>query len=392
MLASAPVPGTAPERLLSLDVFRGLIIAAMILVTDPGTYSARYAPLCHSDWVGPTATDIISPAFLLMIGMAIPLSFASQRKRGISRLQLVLHIARRTALLIFLGLFLNAFPDFHLATLRVPGILQHIAVCYLAASLVYVAATSLWRTTPVSRNLFLAAAAIALLVLYAALLKYVPVPGFGPGHFDSLGSLPASLDRRVFGVRHLWPYGTTPGYGVTFDPDGLLSTLSGVAIMLTGVLTTEWLLTTQAGGRKAAMLTVAGVSLVLAGYLLGPAMPLVKKLWTPSFALYSAGFALLLFVALYVLIDLLKWRSWSRSFRIFGTNAIFAFALSTLITTLGDRLHVTSSLTVHKWTYQHLFATWLSPINASLAYAVAIVMLNLALVYPLFRRRFFLRL
>ncbi len=383
-------------RLLSLDVFRGLVIAAMILVTDPGTYSARYAPLCHSDWAGPTATDIISPAFLLMIGMAIPFSYASRFQRGTSRRRFLLHALRRSVLLVLIGLFLNAFPDFHLHTLRIPGILQHIAICYLVASLLFVAADSLSPHAPARGSRILAIAAASLLVLYGALLKYVPVPGLGSGRFDSFGSLPAYTDRQVFGVRHLWPYGTTPGHGVTFDPDGLLSTLSGIAIMLLGILATGYLRTRRSPLRKATRLAAASIALILTGYALGPWIPLVKKLWTPSFTLLGAGYALLLFTALYALIDLRRYHIGTTLFRVFGTNAIFAFALSTIVTILGDRLHLASAtgatLTLHKWAYRHLFLPWLSPINASLAYAVAIVLVNLALVYPLFRKRLFLRL
>lgn len=385
------------SRLVSLDVFRGLIIAGMILVTDPGTYSAVYWPLLHAEWNGPTPTDMIFPSFLVIIGVAMTLSFAARIERGAG--QLFFHVLRRSIVIFLLGLLVNGFPDYDLHTIRIPGVLQRIAICYLLGACLYLAASRFTGKAEDkslrSRSTVIAAVLVMILVVYWALLKFVPVPGFGAGRLDSLGNLGAYLDRRIFGIRHMWPYGLTPGYGVTFDPEGLLSTLPALATLLVGILAGEWIRTDNARGKKALLLALAGGCLVLVGLALSPLMPLNKKIWTSSFSLFSAGVALLVFSALYFLLDVKRWRRWSALSLVFGTNAILAFVLSGIITTLTDRIHVKTAdgtlLTLHHWLYQYAFATWLRPIHASLAYAIAIVIVNLAVVYPLYRKRIFLR-
>jgi predicted acyltransferase len=405
LVTSLPSQNIAPAaignaRLTSLDAFRGAIIVGMILVTDPGTYSAVYKPFLHAQWDGPTATDMIFPSFLVIVGIAIPLSFASRLRRGKTRMELVRQILKRSVILFLLGLLLNGFPDYNLHTIRIPGILQRIAICYLAGAMQYLAASSIADKNPCHqlrrRAAVIGSTLVFLLAIYWALLKLVPVPGFGAGRLDSLGNLGAYIDRAVFGIQHLWPWGLTTGYGVTFDPEGILSTLPALATLLTGVLAGDWLLTARSQRRKVVLLVVAGPCLVLVGLALSPWLPLNKKIWTSTFALFSGGVAILAFSAFYLILDIKHWRRWSTPLLIFGTNAILAFALSNIITTLTDRIHVTAkdgvSITLHNWLYQEVFATWLRPVHASLAYALTIVILNLALIYPLYRRRIFLRI
>ncbi len=277
--------------------------------------------------------------------------------------------------------------------------LQRIALCYLFGSLLYIAASPKAETkdgdtksTAHRRSWIIAGTIAALLAGYWALIKLVPVPGFGAGHLDTMGNLGAYLDRSIFGVRHLWDWGLTPGYGVTFDPEGLLSTLPALGTMLMGVLAGEWLRTGRSAGKKALWLAVAGVALILLGLGLSHWLPINKKIWTSSFALLSGGVSLAGFSFYYWVVDGMQWKAWTPPALIFGTNAILAFVLSGVITTLSDRIHVTTEggrLSLHEWGYTHLFATWLAPVNASLAYAIAIVLLNLALLYPLYRRRIF---
>jgi predicted acyltransferase len=394
-LPSHPIPAQAIERqrLVSLDVFRGLTVAGMILVTDPGTYSAVYKPLLHAQWENPTATDMIFPSFLVIVGISITLSFASRLQRGSTRAELFRHVLQRSAIIFLLGLILNGFPDYNLHTLRIPGVLQRIAICYLVGATLYLAATGKGRR---QTNIIISATTVALLTLYWTLLKFYPVPGFGPGRLDSFGNLGAYIDRAVFTIPHLWPYGTTPGHGVTFDPEGILSTLGAMATLLLGVLAGNWLLTTTTQARKAIGLAIAGATLILISLALSPSMPLIKKIWTPTFATFSGGVALLIFSFLYLILDIKQWRRWSTPALIFGTNAILAFTLSGILTTLTDRIHITAPdgtpTTLHQWANLHLFATWLSPVNASLVYAITIVAINLALIYPLYRKRIFLRI
>lgn len=386
-------------RLLSLDAFRGAVIAGMVLVTDPGTYTAVYKPLLHAQWDGPTTTDMIFPSFLIIVGIAIPLSFASHLRRGRTRNELLWHALKRSAVLFLLGLILNGFPDYNFHTIRIPGVLQRIALCYLAGAALYLFASSTSDKGPLHqhriRSAVIASTLVFLLALYWALLKLYPIPGFGAGRLDSLGNLGAYIDRAIFGTQHLWAYGLTPGYGVTFDPEGLLSTLPALATLLTGVLAGDWLLTLHSQRTKFIGLAIAAGCLVLIGVALSPWLPLNKKIWTSTFALFSGGVALLAFSFFYLILDIKRWRRWSTPLLIFGTNAILAFALSNIITTLSDRIHIAradrASITLHNWLYLEL-AAWLAPINASLVYAVAIVLLNLTLIYPLYRKRIFLRI
>ena len=390
----APATTITTTRLTSLDAFRGFIIAGMILVTDPGTYSAVYKPLMHAQWENPTPTDMIFPSFLVIVGMAIPLSFVSHLRRGKTRKEIFGHIIKRSILLFLLGLILNGFPDYNLHTIRIPGVLQRIALCYLAGATLYLAATNTDTTQRRRRGTIITVTLVTLLAIYWALLKLVPVPGFGPGRLDSLGNLGAYIDRAIFGIQHLWPYGLTPGHGVTFDPEGLLSTLPAIATLLIGVLAGDWLQTNRTPQKKALVLAIAGGCLILTGLVLSPSMPLIKKIWTSTFAIYSGGVALLTFSVFYFILDIKRWTRWSTPLLILGTNAILAFALSNIITTLTDRIHITTAgatLTIHQWLNQ-ILAARLAPIHASLVYAVAIVLFNLALIYPLYRKRIFLRI
>lgn len=363
----------------------------------PGTYGAVYWPLLHAPWNGATPTDMIFPSFLVIVGVAITLSMGSRLEGGSDRGQLALGVLRRSFALFVAGLLVNGFPDYHFDPIRIPGVLQRIALCYCAGALLYLGVSGERdeaRQRP-RRGMVVGAVIVGLLALYWALLKLSPVPGFGAGRLDSLGNVGAYVDRSLLGVRHMWAYGVTPGYGVTFDPEGLLSTLPALATLLLGVLAGEWMGTGYSRGRKAAVLAGAGAFLALAGWALSPLLPLNKKMWTSTFAMFSGGVAMLAFAFFYWIVDVRRWRRWAAPAVVFGTNAIFAFALSNVVTTLTDRVHVTSGsgarMTVHAWGYRYGFATWLRPVHASLGYALLVVMLDLAIVYPLYRKRIFLR-
>jgi predicted acyltransferase len=377
------------ERLVSLDVFRGVTIAGMILVTDPGDYATTYWPLLHAKWNGPTPTDMIFPAFLVISAVSMVLSFASRTRGGDGDGRLLIHVAWRCVMLVLLGLLVNGFYEYGLHTIRIAGILQRIAVCYFAGALVYLGAG---RISLRKRNWVVGGAALTLLVLYWVVLKYWPVPGFGAGRLDSLGNAAAYVDRVVIGVRHMWEYGTTPGYGVTYDPEGVLSTLGALATFLFGVLAGEWMRKDLSPQRKAAGLAIGGAGLVVVALALRPWMPLNKWMWTSTFAIYSGGVALLAFCFFYLVVDVKGWRRGTLLPLVLGTNAIFAFVLSSVLTVMiGRGIHVAGGETLRNSIYRHWFVSWLSPFHASLAYAIAIVLLNVAIVYPLYRRRIFLR-
>ncbi len=382
------------ERLVSLDVLRGITVAGMILVTDPGTYSAVYPQLLHAQWQGATGADMVFPCFLVMVGVALTLSLGRRMAQGAPPRRLWLHLLRRSLIVFAFGLVVNGFPDFHLGTLRLPGVLQRIALCYLLAGSLYLPLRRRFASDSgadqMRRLLVLAGSACGLLVFYTVLLRFVPVPGFGAGHLDSNGSLPAFLDRKVFGTAHLWIYGLTTGVGVTYDPEGLLSTLPALAATLLGVFAGELLRGTVLLGSRIRAVALTAAILLMAGIGLQPVQPWIKKIYTASFACFSTGVALAAFALLLYLIDLRGVRRGWLPFRVFGTNAILAFFVSGAVTVLLDRIRI-GSLSSHHWLHEHLFAGWLSARNGSLAYAVAIVFLNFLLLLPLYRRGWFLR-
>jgi len=311
------------ERLVSLDIFRGLTIAAMILVNNPGSWSHVYAPLKHAEWFGLTPTDLIFPFFLFIVGVAIKLSLDKYLVGDAPRLLLWRRIVRRTLLLFGLGLLLNLLSNFNLATWRIPGVLQRIAVCYFFASLLYLAAA---RRNSDAQASWIPVALItaALLITYYLLMTFVPVPEYGAGQLNSPpGSLAAFIDRQVFGA-HLWQYSKN------WDPEGLLSTLPALATTLTGLLTGWWL---KSGHQKQKIfygLMISGLISVIAGLLFALLMPIGKNLWTPSFMLVTSGLALVIFGLIYFYADVKEKRRWSKPFLDFGANAIAAYVLSSI--------------------------------------------------------------
>jgi predicted acyltransferase len=399
---AAPVAGNLaaadtarPGRMVSLDVFRGATIAAMILVNDPGSWGHIYPPLEHAEWNGWTPTDLIFPFFLFIVGVSLTLSFASRIARGITRRALAIHVVRRSALIFAIGLFLNGFPDFNFSSIRIMGVLQRIALCYLAAGLLYLATFQREpagdRPARVRANLRITAAvAIALLVGYWALMTFVPVPGYGAGHLGKEDNLGAYVDRTLMGG-HLW------SESVTWDPEGFLSTLPAIASLLIGILSGEWLRSDRRAGRKALGLAAAGLVLLLvAGRLLHPYFPINKNLWTSSFVLFTGGFAMIALAACYWVVDVRAWRAWTAPFLVFGMNAILAYALAALVSEVStdfEFLHFHGrETTLHGWIYDKYFVPYASPVNASLFFAVFFVFVIFLLLWPFYRGKVFLRI
>jgi len=376
------------HRLISLDAFRGATMAAMLLVNNPGTWSDVYAPLRHAAWHGWTPTDIIFPFFLWMVGVAITFAFAQRVAAGADHRQVMAHVWRRAALIFLLGLLLNAFPfgllsahHFSFATLRVSGVLQRIALCYLAASAIFLRST--WRGQVAWTG--------GLLVVYSALLMLVPVPGYGAGQLTAQGSLPWWIDSHLL-AGHTWTGAPAPG----FDPEGLLSTLPAIATTLLGVLAGQILRTRATDSVKALRLGGFGVALLSIGLGLAPWMPINKNLWTSSFTLFTAGAAAMICAGFYWLIEVRGYRRWATPLIIYGSNAIVIFVLAGL---LGRLLGVIqwggpagAVVTLKGWIYASAFAPYATPVNASLLFAVAFVLLHLLIAGLLWRRQWFVRI
>jgi predicted acyltransferase len=366
----------------------------MILVNDPGSWDHIYPPLEHAEWNGWTPTDLIFPFFLFIAGISMTLSFASRVARGVSRASLAWHIVRRSALIFVIGLFLNGFPSFDFHTIRIMGVLQRIALCYLAGGLFYLAtlrrdasANGLARGR--TNIAAIAGTVVLLLVGYWALMTFVPVPGYGAGHLGPDNNLGAYIDRELMSG-HLW------SESKTWDPEGLLSTLPAIATLLIGILAGEWLRSDRQGSRKALGLIIAGIPLMLIGQLLHPYFPINKNLWTSTYVLFTGGFAMLLFAVFYWVVDLRGWRAWGAPLLVFGRNAILAYALATLVAeiSIDFQFHDSASRlrTMHGWLYNRYFIPHASPVNASLAFAVFFVLLIFALLLPFYRRKMFIRI
>jgi predicted acyltransferase len=360
-------------RLVSLDAFRGLTIAAMILVNNPGSWDHVYWPLRHAAWHGWTPTDLIFPFFLFIVGVAIPLALGRRRDDGVGAARLYAKILSRTMIIFALGLLLNFVPKFDLATLRIPGVLQRIAVCYLVASILYLKTG--WKGR--------AAWTFLLMAVYWAAMKLIPVPGYGAGDLSLAGNVCGYIDRNLLGG-HLYLEG--------FDPEGLLSTLPAVATALLGVLCGDWLKTRWSLSTKWAGMWVAGTLAGTAGILLHPLIPINKQLWTPSFVLFTAGAALLLFGACYLIIDGIKLKFWAVPFLVFGTNAIVTYAGASLMAKLIQTATAGGPASLKAWIYMHAFASWAGPLNGSLAFAIAFVLFWFAIALPLYLKRIFIKI
>ncbi len=363
-------------RMASLDVFRGLTIAGMILVNNPGSWEAIYSPLEHAAWHGWTPTDLIFPFFLFIVGVSITLALGWRNDSGGPKRDLYLKIIRRSLIIFGLGLFLAGFPRYDLSTLRIPGVLQRIAVCYLIASVIFL--NTKWRTQAVI--------AASLLLLYWAAMVLIPVPGFGAGDLSMEGNIAAYVDRTLFG-RHIWK--------PLYDPEGILSTLPAIATTLAGVLTGQWLRLRRSEMEKVAGMFVVGASLVVAGWAWGFWFPINKALWTSSYVLLTAGLGLQLLAICFWLVDIKGVRRWAKPFLIFGTNALAIYFLSELFSRLISLVTFTraddSRVDLQTFVYEHLFASWASPKCASLLFAICMVLLWLGVAAILYRKRIFIK-
>jgi predicted acyltransferase len=363
-------------RLMSLDVFRGATVAAMILVNNAGDEPSSYWPLRHAQWNGWTPTDLIFPFFLFIVGVAMAISFRARLQRGESHQQLLLHVLWRGILLFALGMFLNGFPNhYQLGSWRVYGVLQRIAICYVISAVL-----ELW----LDWRGHLAIVAICL-AGYWILMRYVPVPGFGvPTHgfplLDPDRNLAAWIDRRLL-AGHL--------YERTRDPEGALSTIPAIATTLLGLITGKWLRSRQSITGIFALGSV-GVGI---GELLNTWFPINKKLWTSSYVLLTAGLAAITLAFLYWLLDLKRLRGrWTMPFLVFGLNSIAAYVLSELAPGILSFPTANRGISLRETIYENVFLSFASPPNASLLYALAYMFACWIVMLALYRKGIYLRI
>ena len=345
----------------------------MVLVNDAGDGQHVYGPLEHSAWNGWTITDVVFPSFLWIVGVAITLSMANRLQAGAHRSQLMLQALRRAAILFFLGLFLYGYPHFHLSTQRFLGVLQRIAICYLIATLIYVTggvrAQIVWI--------------VALLSSYWLLMTLMPVPGYGPGHLDVEGNFAHYIDRIVLGAHN---YHSTK----TWDPEGIVSTLPAIATALLGIMAGHILRLKRELAERTAWLFAIGNLLIAAGLICDIWLPINKKLWTSSFALFMAGLDFVVLALFIWLVDHLGYQRYVKPLFIMGMNAIAVYMASEIIDVTLGWISV-GNVSLRTWIFQTIFAPIASPINASLLYALAYTLLMYLLAYGLYRRKWFLK-
>lgn len=367
------------QRLLSLDVFRGATIAAMILVNNPGDWGNVYAPLLHADWHGYTPTDFIFPFFIFIVGVSIALALSKRKERGDDQGAIVKKILWRTLLIFLIGLALNGFPYYDFSTIRIPGVLQRIALVYGISALLFLKTS--WRT--------LAFLGVGFLLLYWGLMTLVPTPDGYPPNLDPETNLGAWLDRTLLSG-HLW------SQSKVWDPEGLLSTLPAISTGISGILTGVWLRQKIEVHQKLVGIFAFGVILVTIGLIWDLSFPINKKIWTSSYVCYSSGIALLALGLIYWIVDVLQYRWWTKPFVVYGMNALFVFVLSGLIAKMLYYIkwenEIGETTTLKAWFYEGFFVpVFPNPMNASLAFAIVNVLLLLVLAWVLYWRRIFIK-
>ncbi|MGA7156394.1 MAG: DUF5009 domain-containing protein [Acidobacteriaceae bacterium] len=411
----SPAPETiertisGPPRVLSVDILRGLTIAFMILVNDPGDWDHVFHPLDHAPWNGWTLTDLVFPTFLFLVGASIIFSLDARARKGDCRKTLSGHVALRCLKILLLQYILVFFPRMHFHTMRLYGVLPRIALCYLVAGLILIATMKLKQRVPVIIGI-----TAALLIGYWALLRFVPVPGLGvPGRdipfMDQTRNLTSWIDRGAMAFTQRWLH--TGRLYIPLegrDPEGLLSTLTAVASTLLGALTGLWMKQTHGPRGSVALrnmqlrLALAGIAGVIAGELWFPWFPINKNLWTSSYVLLAAGWAALALALLSLLVDRRPepWPRWLRistwPWFVFGSNAIAAFTVSVIVVKTCLFIKHTGPDGIHRslWLlyYTHLFARHASTNWTSLAFAISIVLICFLPNLYLWRHKIFLKI
>ncbi len=384
-------PATAPksgvQRILSLDVMRGITIAFMIMVNNNGG-PGSWRFMNHADWNGLTPTDLVFPTFAFVIGVSIVFAFSARLARGATPGSLARHTALRAIFLILLGMIVNGFPFFPMEHMRFYGVLQRLAICYLVVGLFYLYDQRAWTKW---------AALGAALVGYWVLVRWVPIPGVGmPGHdvpfMDMTQNLTSWIDRHLFPY-HLYLY--PPDHNVR-DPEGLLSDLPAIGTTLMGCLAGIWLRTTRSVKAKSAGLALASVASLVAGYLWSMEFPLNKNMWTSSFVLVAGGYSLALLTLAYWAVEQMNWRKgWTYVWLVFGSNAIGAYMFSELTPGIFYLIRVHDGgrvVTLEEWLMRHFYMQILPVGWAQFGWSVSFAAFCFIPVWILYRKKIFLKI
>jgi predicted acyltransferase len=363
------------QRYLALDVFRGMTIATMITVNNPGSWSHIYAPLKHSAWHGCTPTDLVFPFFLFIVGVSMFFSFAKYDSKPDTKS--LLKVLKRTALIFIIGLFLNSFPQWQTdySKLRIMGVLQRIALAYgIGAVIVLV----------VNRK-YLPFLAAFILLVYWGILYFL-----GSAEPYSLsGNLAPEVDSFILGEAHIYK-----GFGLPFDPEGLLSTFPSIATVILGFMAGGLISKTEKA-RITLYLLLYGAGGVVIGIIWGQFFPINKPLWTSSYVIYSAGLACIIMAILIWIIDLKGYTKWTSFFVVFGMNPLFIFALAGIwarILTRIIKIHDGDTVvTGYNWLYMKIFQPVAGDLNGSLLFALSHIAVFWFICYVLYKRKIFIK-
>ncbi len=367
-------------RLRSLDFFRGLTVAGMILVNNPGDWDNIYAPLEHSKWNGCTPTDLVFPFFLFIVGVSIVYAMATKKTDPANHRAIILKAARRSLTIYALSLILNLIPKFDFQHLRFLGVLPRIAIVFFICTVIFIKTsrkTQVWIFW-------------IILIAYYFIMNFIPVPGVGPSNLEPSTNLGAWLDNLLLTPNHMW------SGSKTFDPEGILSTLPAISTCLLGVMTGTWLRRKdRSPENKVAWLFSVAVLLVIGGLIWDGFFPMNKALWTSSFVLFTGGLAMAALTLSFWLIDVNGRKKFTEPFVAFGSNAITIYFVSGYVPELIGSIPVhDDGLNSNLWQYgyHHLFSSWLSPVNASVVSALVYVSLLSIPMIIMLRKKIFIRL
>ncbi|TMU50707.1 acyltransferase family protein [Flagellimonas algicola] len=367
------------KRLTSLDFFRGITVAAMIVVNDPGSWEIKYYQLSHAQWEGCTMTDLIFPFFLFIVGVSIVLAFKGALRKGATKKRLIWKSLKRAAIIFLLGIFLNLVPHFNFQELRVPGVLQRIALVYMFCSMIFLFAHR--------RYLFLWFGSI--LVGYYIVMMYVPVPGIGPASLDPINNFSAWFDRLI-----LNGYLGSKGQG-QYDATGIFTTVPAIASGLAGVLTGELLSDrTKNQNEKLIWIFIFGIFSMGLGWAFSYGFPIIKKLWTSTFVLHTAGIAALCFAMSYWFLDVKNWNKWTKPFLAFGVNALAAYFIAALLGRLTSSPFIGYKgvqISPREWFYNEVLKVLFNGYNASFAYSILNTTLIFMLIWYLYKRNIIIK-
>jgi len=374
-------------RLSSLDVFRGITIAAMILANMAGVADDVYPFLSHAQWHGCTPTDLIFPFFLFIIGVAMTYSLSKYTTENRPTKTVYLRVLRRAAVLFILGLLLNGFWNkgvwtFDLSSIRLMGVLQRIALTYLFASLIVL-------KLPRKTQWFVAG---GLLIGYWLTMMYIPVPEYGAGVLTREGNFGAFIDRLIIPKVHLYK---GDGFNFMGDPEGLFSTIPAIVSVLAGYFTGEWIKDKkQATSHTSMDLVLCGLCCLVIAIIWDVAFPMNKKIWTSSYVLFTSGWALMLLAACYELIEVRLIKRWSKPFEIMGLNAIALFVASVFLIKITAKTQIgtgETAVSIYNWIYQNIFASWAGNFNGSFLFALVTLLFWYGVAVLMYQKRWFIK-